>query len=274
MKKINFTKMQSLGNDFIVVDNLKSQNFKPNKKDIVKLCDRNYGVGCDQLLILNKSQKKDIDFKYQIFNKDGSESGQCGNGGKCVAKYFFDNYKSKEDVVNVETISRNIKLYKLKNNYFMIDMGKPNLKPKDFFSKNNYFNYKENKYFFYTVELGNPHAIFFVRKLNKFDIEEFSNKFLKKGLFRKGANISFVEKISDGGWKANIYERGAGITKSCGSAACAIAVSSKSLRHPYKKSNYVHMQGGKALVKWSGNINDSVFLVGKAEYTFNGNFIL
>ena len=274
MKKIKFTKMQSLGNDFVIIDNLKSQNFKPTKKDITKLCDRNYGIGCDQVLILNKSRKKDIAFIYHIFNKDGSESGQCGNGGKCVAKYFFENYKSKKGSVIAETITRNIKLTDLGNNSFMVDMGKPNFKIKDFRSDKKHFNYNNNRYFFHTLELGNPHAIFFVKKLAKFDIKDFSNKFLKKDFFKKGVNISLVEKISDGGWKANIYERGSGVTKSCGSAACAIAVGSKSLEGPFKISNYVHMQGGKALVKWNGEIDDSVFLIGKAEYTFNGEYIL
>ena len=274
MKKIKFTKMQSLGNDFIIIDNLKFQNFKPTKKDIIKLCDRSYGIGCDQILMLNKSRKKEVAFIYQIFNKDGSESGQCGNGGKCVARYFFENYKSNKDSVIVETITRNIKLTNLGNNSFMVDMGKPNFKLKDFRSEKKFFNYKNNKYFFHVLELGNPHAIFFVKKLDKLNIWDFSNKFLKKDFFKKGVNISLVERISDCGWKANIYERGSGITKSCGSAACAIAVCSKSLEGSYKISNYVHMQGGKALVKWKGDVNDSVFLVGKAEYTFNGEYIL
>ena len=87
MKKVNFTKMQSLGNDFIIIDNLVSPYNNFSKKEIKKICDRNYGVGCDQLLILKISKKRHISFTYKIFNKDGTESGQCGNGAKCVAKY-------------------------------------------------------------------------------------------------------------------------------------------------------------------------------------------
>jgi len=102
MNKINFTKMQSLGNDFVIIDQLKS-SFVLSKKQIKKICNRNYGIGCDQLLIIEKSNKKNIAFKYKIYNKDGSESGQCGNGAKCVARYYFDKYCKNKKEINIET---------------------------------------------------------------------------------------------------------------------------------------------------------------------------
>ena len=101
MKKINFTKMQSLGNDFVVIDQIKSTT-QLSKKLIKKISDRNYGIGCDQVLILEKSNKKDIFFKYKIYNKDGSESGQCGNGAKCIAKYYFDTYGKRKKNIQIE----------------------------------------------------------------------------------------------------------------------------------------------------------------------------
>ena len=273
MKKVNFTKMQSLGNDFIIIDNLVSPYNNFSKKEIKKICDRNYGVGCDQLLILKKSKKRHISFTYKIFNKDGTESGQCGNGAKCVAKYYFDKYGKNKKQINVETMTKEIKLSNPSKNKYIIDMGIPNFSPKEFLSRNKYFNYMNKKYFFHVVEIGNPHAIFFLKNIDKINIEDFSMKFSKKKFFKKGTNLSIVEKLSEGNWKAKVYERGSGETMSCGSAACAIATSAKSYNKHFKKSNYVHMQGGKALVKWNGEIGDSAFLIGEAEYVFNGTFI-
>ena len=273
MKKVNFTKMQSLGNDFIIIDNLVSPYNNFSKKEIKKICDRNYGVGCDQLLILKKSKERHISFTYIIFNKDATESGQCGNGAKCVAKYYFDKYGKNKKQINVETMTKEIKLSNPSKNKYIIDMGIPNFSPKEFLPKNKYFNYMNKKYLFYVVEIGNPHAIFFLKNIDKINIEDFSMKFSKKKFFKKGANLSIVEKVSEGNWKAKVYERGSGETMSCGSAACAIATSVKSYNKHFKKSNYVHMQGGKALVKWDGEKGDSVFLIGGAEYVFNGTFI-
>ena len=273
MKKVNFTKMQSLGNDFIIIDNLVSPYNNFSKKEIKKICDRNYGVGCDQLLILKKSKKRHISFTYKIFNKDGTESGQCGNGAKCVAKYYFDKYGRNKKQINVETMTKEIKLSNSSKNKYIIDMGIPNFSPKEFLSRNKYFNYMNKKYLFDVVEIGNPHAIFFLKNIDKINIEDFSMKFSKKKFFKKGTNLSIVEKLSEGNWKAKVYERGSGETMSCGSAACAIATSAKSYNKHFKKSNYVHMQGGKALVKWNGGNGDSAFLIGEAEYIFNGTFI-
>ena len=110
MKNINFTKMQSLGNDFVIIDQLKS-TYKISKKEIKRISDRNYGIGCDQLLIIERSNKKEIAFKYKIYNKDGSESGQCGNGAKCVARYYFDKYCKNKIEINIETKTRKMILH-------------------------------------------------------------------------------------------------------------------------------------------------------------------
>ena len=124
--------MQSLGNDFVIIDQLKNP-IKFSKNDIKKISNRNYGIGCDQVLVLEKSEKKEIAFKYKIYNKDGTESGQCGNGAKCIGKYYFDKYGKNRKEIKIETISRRMSLRILKNSLIEVDMGLP------------LFNFKEYK---------------------------------------------------------------------------------------------------------------------------------
>jgi diaminopimelate epimerase len=283
MKKINFTKMQSLGNDFVVIDQIKSTTLL-SKKLIKKISDRNYGIGCDQVLILEKSNKKDIFFKYKIYNKDGSESGQCGNGAKCIAKYYFDTYGKRKKNIQIETITNKMSLNFIKENLYEVDMGVPSFKHKDLnineknyqFKENsdinNHFNYKGKKYHYKLVSVGNPHAVFMCKGIERVNLEDFSMNFNKQNIFLKGVNISIVENIKKNHWLARIYERGSGETKACGSAACAISACLKFFKNTQSKNNYIHMQGGKAQVKWSGKKLESVYLLGTASYVFNGTY--
>ena len=275
--------MQSLGNDFVVIDQIKSTTLL-SKKLIKKISDRNYGIGCDQVLILEKSNKKDIFFKYKIYNKDGSESGQCGNGAKCIAKYYFDTYGKRKKNIQIETITNKMSLNFIKENLYEVDMGVPSFKHKDLnindknyqFKENsdinNHFNYKGKKYHYKLVSVGNPHAVFMCKGIERVNLEDFSMNFNKQNIFLKGVNISIVENIKKNHWLARIYERGSGETKACGSAACAISACLKFFKNTQSKNNYIHMQGGKAQVKWSGKKLESVYLLGTASYVFNGTY--
>ena len=271
MKKIYFTKMQSLGNDFVIIDQLKNP-IKFNKNDIKKISSRNYGIGCDQVLVLEKSEKKEIAFKYKIYNKDGSESGQCGNGAKCIGKYYFDKYGKAKKYIKIETIKRRMSLRIIKNNLIEVDMGLPLFNFKEYKSAKNFFNYQNKKYLFTGVSIGNPHAVFFVKNINRIDLNDFANNFNKKLIFKGDVNISIVEEIKNNNWLARIHERGSGETMACGSAACAISSSAINIKGNSSKNNYVHMQGGKAQVKWSGNIAEPVYLIGSSQYVFDGNY--
>jgi len=277
MKKFNFIKMQSLGNDFVIIDQLRHK-FKLSKKNIRDISSRNYGIGCDQILILEKSSKKDIDFNYKIYNRDGTESGQCGNGAKCVGKYYFEKYGKRKKNINIKTISTNLAVTYINKNSIMVDMGKARTNYNISVGKN-YFLYKKRKYFFTPIYLGNPHAVFHVNKLSSFDLDGFAEAFNKKKFFNKGVNISIIERIKDNHWRARIFERGSGETNACGSAACAIMTSLQTtyLKENSKikyKSSYIHMNGGKAQVKWSGKNEDSIYLIGNAKYIFNGTYTL
>jgi len=269
--------MQSLGNDFVIIDQL-NHKFKLNKKNIKDISSRKYGIGCDQILILEKSNKKNIDFHYRIYNMDGTESGQCGNGAKCVGKYYFEKYGKRKKNIKIKTISTNLNITYVNKNSIMVDMGKANFNNNIAVGKN-YFLYKKRKYFFSSIFLGNPHAVFLVNKLLNFDLKGFAEAFNKKKFFEKGVNISIIEKIKDNHWRARIFERGSGETNACGSAACAIAaclqsaqqMTNSEIKH---KNSYIHMNGGKAQVKWTGKIEDSIYLLGDSKYVFNGTYSL
>ena len=283
MKKINFTKMQSLGNDFIIIDQIKNafkinkNNFKINKNNIKKIASRNYGIGCDQLLILETSNKKNIQFKYKIYNQDGSESGQCGNGAKCVAKYYFDKYGRSKEEINIETITNKMSLKIIKRNFYEVDMGKPSFKDTDLkintkiFPKNNIFLFNKKKYLFSWLSIGNPHVIFLIKNIDKIDFLEFSRQFNIKNYFNKGVNISIVQKLNGNKYKARIFERGSGETLACGSAACAITVSMAQKTKKYNKY-YIYMKGGKAEIKWNGDASKSVYLYGTGDYVYEGEY--
>ena len=273
MKKINFIKMQSLGNDFVIIDNLKSIN-KLSKKIIRKISDRFYGIGCDQVLVLEKSQKKGISFKYRIYNKDGSESGQCGNGAKCIAKYYFDNYAKNKKEINIETISSKMKLKNHKSKKIEVEIGVPNFNLKEKVISKKIFTYKGRRYKFESVSVGNPHAVFIMKNIEKINLEEFSNSFAKKKFFRNGINISIIQHIKKNNWTARVYERGSGETNSCGSAACAIAATTVRLMDNSSLNTYINMRGGKAEVRWSGIETDPIYLLGTSEYVFEGAFLV
>jgi diaminopimelate epimerase len=273
MKKINFIKMQSLGNDFVIIDKLKN-TYKLNKKIIKNISDRFYGVGCDQVLVLEKSRKKEISFNYKIYNKDGSESGQCGNGAKCVAKYYFDKYEKNKKEIIVETIRNKMKLKKIGSQKIEVEIGIPNFNFSEKISKKDFFVHNGKKYKFESIFIGNPHAVFNMKDIEKINLAEFSENFSKKKFFKNGVNISIIQNIGKNNWKARVFERGSGETNSCGSAACAITVATRKLKINDLAYTSVHMKGGKAQVKWSGSDTDSIYLMGKSEYIFEGIYFI
>ena len=277
-RKINFTKMQSLGNDFIILDLLKN-NIKISKKLIRDLSSRQYGVGCDQVLVISKSKDKKIHFNYKIFNSDGSEASQCGNGAKCVGRFYFERYKPSVSKIYAETSSSLIEIRRTINNVYEINMGIPLLNKDEISSmcfytgKNKIFSFNRRNYKFHISYIGNPHAIFFMNSIDSFDLESFSIAFNKKKFFKHGVNISVVKRISKSNISLRVFERGVGETLSCGSAACASVIALTN-SYPTAANVSVNMLGGTARVKWNGKENSSLYLTGKASNIFDGEYYL
>ena len=229
--KIKAYKMDGLGNDFVIID-AREKDVELNKDQIVKICDRNF-IGCDQLIIIQKNQKTDASLIF--YNSDGSISGACGNGTRCIAE-FISKENNKQTIV-LTTSSGNLSSKILGKKMVSTEIGIPKTKwqeiplSKEMDTKN--LNVKildNNKKEFFggtSVNVGNPHIIFFVNDLTDFDISKIGPELENSNLFPEKCNVTIAQKINDNLIKVNVWERGAGLTKACGTAACATAYASK-----------------------------------------------
>ena len=224
-------KMDGLGNDFVIIDE-RSKHLDLNKEQIIKICDRNF-IGCDQLIFIKKNRNTDAGLEF--YNSDGSKSGACGNGTRCVA-YFLSKEKNRNEI-EVWTSSGNLqsKIYEEKivetkigipkTNWNEIPLSKEletkNLKIKILDENNNEFIGGT------AVNVGNPHVIFFINDIDIFDIKKIGPKIENSKLFPERCNVTLAKIIRDDHIKIKVWERGAGLTKACGTAACATAYAAK-----------------------------------------------
>ena len=224
-------KMDGLGNDFVIIDQRNDQ-FELTNDQVKKICNRNF-IGCDQLILIKENKKYDAELKF--FNSDGSEASACGNGTRCVA--YFLSKENKKDIINVYTSSGNLKSKILDKKIVQTQIGVPKTKWNEIpINKNidtvnlNIKIYdKNNKEFIggTAINVGNPHIIFCVRNLEDFDIKKVGPVIEKHNLFPEKCNVTIAQVINKSLIKVKVWERGAGNTKACGTAACATAVAGK-----------------------------------------------
>jgi diaminopimelate epimerase len=220
-------KMDGLGNDFVIIDNRQNVNIL-SKEQIIKICDRNF-IGCDQLIFIEKDEATDARLKF--FNSDGGESGACGNGTRCVAD-FISKENGKKNII-LTTLSGNLKSEILGNNLVTTEIGEAKTKWNEIplsnelntLNLNIKINDKKNKEHFggTAVNVGNPHVIFFVNELQNFDISKIGPQLEIHKIFPEKCNITIAQIINKNLIKVKVWERGAGLTKACGTAACATA---------------------------------------------------
>ena len=221
-------KMDGLGNDFVIIDN-RSNNVELTRDQIIRICDRKF-IGCDQLIFVNKSNKGDAEMEF--YNSDGSISGACGNGTRCVAFLIFKETDKK--VVDLFVGSNQLKSKILENSEVETIIGVPKTHWKDIpmsenldtknlgieISDKNNSSSKGG----IAVNVGNPHVIFFVDNIDNFDLEKIGPMVENNNLFPEKCNFTLANKIGNNHYKVKVWERGAGLTKACGTAACATAV--------------------------------------------------
>ncbi len=224
-------KMDGLGNDFVIIDN-RQKITELSKEQIIKICDRNY-IGCDQLILIEKDNTSDANLKF--FNSDGSESEACGNGTRCVADLISKEKENK--TINLNTISGNLKSKILGNNLVTTEIGNAKTKwneiplSDEFNTKN--LNIKicdlNNKEYSggTAINVGNPHIIFFVEEIKNFDIKKIGPQIENHKIFTQKCNVTIAKVINRNLIKVKVWERGAGLTKACGTAACATAFAGK-----------------------------------------------
>ena len=273
--KILFTKMHVLNNEFIVINGVK-QAFTPNARLIRQWADRHSGIGFDQLLLIEKPQDKQAHFYYRIFNANGNEVAQCGNGALCVAQFLSDEKLSPENPIRLATKTSFIELQLGKNHEVIANLGTPIFSPEKipFISTSEKIIYPLDTPFgrfdCCVLSLGNPHCI-----LQVDDLENTSVKALGAYLnqsphtyFPQGINVEFITIKNPRHIDVRVYERDVGETQACGSGACAAVIAGRILNR-LKKKVKVQLPGGQLNVHWQG-LGSPVLLIGKGETIFQG----
>lgn len=264
----NFLKMQGLGNDFVIIDG-RAQMPVLDPDTIRRISHRNFGVGCDQFIVMEPSQRGDVFMR--IYNPDASEAGACGNATRCIASLVMK--ETGRDSVVVETISGLLSCTKAGDQLVTVNMGQPRLDwaeiPLAYQADTaNVQLGSEGISNPVCVNMGNPHAVFFVDEAEAVPIERVGPKFERDGIFPKRANIEFVEIIDRTHVRARVWERGAGVTLACGSGACAVAVAG--VRRGLTGRNVtVTMDGGDLQLEWREDDN-CVYMTGPVAVSFSG----
>jgi diaminopimelate epimerase len=272
---IPFTKMQGLGNDFVVIDATKNSFHLP-VKTIQQMGDRHFGIGFDQLLIIEKSSKPGIDFNYRIFNADGKEAEQCGNGARAIARYIHVRGLSKKHEMTVSTLAGDLQLRIEKDGQVSVNMGEPILEPRliPFEADKQALSYKiklqSSEIEIGAVSMGNPHAVIQVANVKSAPVQEWGSKIECHPRFPKHTNVGFMEIISPQKINLRVFERGVGETLACGTGACAAMVIGR-IRNQLDKQVSVNLPGGQLLIQWPGP-GSSLWMTGPAEEIFTGEW--
>ena len=270
---IKFTKMHGIGNDFIVIDAI-SQSITITPKIAKKLGDRRFGVGCDQILVVESPSRPDIDFGYRIFNNDGQEVEQCGNGARCFAKFVHNRKLTGKNSLLVETKTGIIEIKLKSDGLVQVNMGLPELDPKKipFITDHQKIIYtipvEKSHLIISAISMGNPHAVLKVDDINTASVESIGIIIGRHDLFPKQANVGFMQILNPNEINLRVYERGSGETLACGSGACAAVVAGQ-LQGLLESLVTVNLTGGSLLIEWQGD-GHPVMMTGAAASIYSG----
>lgn len=275
--KIAFTKMQGLGNDFVVIDAI-HQSFHLRPEQVRFIADRHRGVGCDQVLLVEPPDSSEVDFRYRIYNQDGGEVGQCGNGARCFARFVVDNHLIDKGEIVVKTASGVIRLRLEADGQVTVDMGVPNFAPQSL----PFDAYVESVRYKLTindadveigaVSMGNPHAVVQVADVDTAPVSSWGPAIENHPRFPQRVNVGFMQVLSRGQLRLRVYERGAGETQACGTGACA----AMAVAHQWGMVDdavTVQLPGGELLIRWAGG-RSPLLMTGPAQTVFEGTIEL
>ena len=279
--KNNFSKYQGLGNDFIIIDaraNNLDYLFSKNKDNIIEhLCDRNFGIGADGVILILESKNKCL-VRMKIFNSDGSEPEMCGNGIRCLIAFLNDNNEIKDNSeIPIETKAGLILTSIDGNNNIRVNMGEPILSPQDIPTKllmnkltvpNGMITIDDQNLNVYAASMGNPHMIVFVNNIDEIPFDYWGKYLEKHNSFPNDTNVHFVQLIDQANIKVKVWERGCGPTLACGTGACACLVITSKLGKTLDRAN-VYLPGGKLEIEWP-NQTGPIFMQGPALKVFSG----
>ena len=275
--KVGFTKMQGLGNDFVVFDAI-HQRFVPTPTQARFIADRHFGVGCDQVLVVEAPTRPGVDFRYRIFNADGGEVEQCGNGARCFARFVHDRRLTDKREIHVETSAGIIAPRLEADGQVTVDMGVPRLMPDEIPFESDSSDVVQplrvaDKVFDITaVSMGNPHAVQVVVDVDDFPVARYGPLIEAHERFPRRVNAGFMEIVDRHAIRLRVYERGAGETLACGTGACA-AVVAGILRGVLDSPVRVATRGGALSIAWAGH-GSTVRMTGPAVTVFEGEIML
>jgi len=269
-----FTKMQGLGNDFVMLDAVR-QSFQLSPAEIQAIADRRFGIGCDQILVVHPARSPEYAFRYQIFNADGSEVENCGNGARCFARFVLDQGLTTLKVINVETLGGPITLHCLEDGRVTVNMGVPKTAPQDL----PMVTYKEGPFQslnlngtqrdITVISMGNPHAVQRVENCAEAPVQTEGPLIEHHPAFPKRVNAGFMQIRNRTTIDLRVWERGAGETLACGTGACA-ALASGILRGWLDSRVEVHTRGGNLTIEWPGP-GQVLLMTGDAKTSFTGH---
>ena len=277
MTNIKFTKMNGLGNDFIILDYEDYKKFGLLPSELAKeLCNRNFSIGGDGLIIVNPDTDR-ADISWIFYNSDGSVAQMCGNGMRCFARYVYDNKIINKKEFSVETKAGIIVPKIISDDEVCVNMGIPVLGPSKIPCKaktnlNIPYTIDNKEFFLNAVSMGNPHCIIFVENDSKNLALKYGSKIENDPMFPEKTNVEFVEVLLKDEIVINVWERGCGITLACGTGACATTVAGI-LNGYLNNSVRANLPGGTLKIEWNGSTTDtnhSVFMTGRADYSFVG----
>jgi len=275
--EIQFTKMHGLGNDFVVIDAI-NQDIDLSEEQVQFIANRHFGVGCDQLLLVEATESDDVDFVYRIFNSDGGEVEQCGNGARCFAVFVREKGLSDKNPVVVETNTGVISLYIEEDGQVRVDMGVPELNPwaipfnADTRLDEYALDVNGEVLKIGAVSMGNPHAVTIVDNVETAEVDELGTAIENHALFPNRVNAGFMQIVSDSHIRLRVFERGAGETLACGTGACAAMVVGRLQGH-LADDVQVDLPGGSLQISWQGE-SSPVMMTGPATTVFEGKITI
>lgn len=270
---LRFTKMHGTGNDFVVIDATRAR-FAPSPALLRRLTDRRFGVGCDQVLVVEAPSEAGVDFDYRIFNADGSEVGQCGNGSRCLARFVAEQGLSDKPRLRVRTRTSILELQRRDDGQVTVDMGAPRFEPRDIPFKaaerraRYVLDVDGQRIEFGAVSMGNPHLVMEVADVDLAPVGTLGPKLEPHPDFPERVNVGFLQIVSRDRVRLRVFERGAGETLACGSGACAAVAVGQSWGRLDPRVT-VQVRGGELIIESSGE-KQPVLMTGPAQTVFSG----
>lgn len=275
--QVRFAKMHGLGNDFVVFDAV-NQDVQLSSEKIRWIANRKLGVGCDQVLIIHPATDADVDFNYQIYNSNGEEVEQCGNGARCIGRFLALNGLTNQTSINIKTISGVYQIYLREDEMVTVNMGAPIFEPEKIpFSVNaqatSYqLDVEGEQVKIGAVSMGNPHAVLQVNDIDKAPVEILGPKLEKHSMFPNKTNVGFMQVLNPEHIALRVFERHVGETSACGSGACA-AVAVGQTQGLLDKHVTVDLPGGSLQIECE-NHAAPVMMTGPAQFSFDGSLNL